>query len=596
MENNQECIKDAMGSILKCSTHTTEDRLKLIKNSLDFIYDKKDANSAYKEILKLIDRYKEEIESKPYILSQKDIILITYGNQIFHEGETALATLKRFLDEYVEDYINTVHILPFYPYSSDDGFSIVNYKGVCPLMGSWKDIKALSKNHRLMFDGVINHMSQLSEWFNKYLSNDPEYLEFFTELDPTTDLNSVVRPRVTPLLTEFTDDEEKKRNIWTTFSCDQVDLNYENYKVLLRVLDILLFYVQKGASLLRLDAIAFIWKELGTSCVHLPQTHELVQLMREVVHEVAPEVLIITETNVPHDENISYFGEGDDEAQMVYNFALPPLLAFSILKGDTTKLTTWAKTLQLPSDKVCFFNFTASHDGVGLRAVSDILDKDEINFLVDSCEAHGGLVSYRAVGNSEEKSPYELNCSYMDILTNPNEEDTLRLKRMILSQAVTLTMPGVPGIYFHSLVGSSSYHEAVRKTRRNRAINREKLNFDNIKDELDEEGSFRKILFKRYKQLISIRINEKAFDPYSPFEFISLCENIFVTKNYPKDDSEYIITLYNFTNKEIDVDISSIVDEDLIDIITHKLYKKQKFTMQPYDILWLKQITQKDTK
>lgn len=572
------------------TSHTTEDRLNLIKNSLKFIYNEQDVIKAYEEIILLIDKYKKRIISKPYILTQKDIILITYGDQIFHEGETALATLKRFLDEYVEDYINTVHILPFYPYSSDDGFSIVNYKGVCPLMGSWRDIKALSKDHRLMFDGVINHMSQLSEWFNKYLANHPRYLEFFTELDPSTDLRSVVRPRTTPVLSEFTDDEGKKRSIWTTFSKDQVDLNYSNYKVLLKVLDVLLFYVEHGASLLRLDAIAFIWKEIGSSCVHLPQTHELIQLMREVIHEVAPEILIITETNVPHDENISYFGDGDDEAQMVYNFALPPLLAFSILKGDTKKLTQWAKTLNLPSDKVCFFNFTASHDGVGVRAVSEILDNKELDFLVQSCLDHGGLVSYRAVEGSSEKSPYELNCSYIDILTDPKEDCTTRVKRMILSQAVTLTMPGVPGVYFHSLVGSQSYHEAVRKTRRNRTINREKLNFDNIKEELEDENGLRNNIFKRYKQLISIRTNEKAFDPYSPFEFLELCNKTFGVKHYPKDDSEYIITLYNFSEKTVEVDIEKFCEDDLLEIITHKLYENKKFSIEPYGILWLKQI------
>jgi glucosylglycerate phosphorylase len=574
------------------SQHTTEDRLKLIKESLEFIYKKDDAQKTYEEVLKLIDKYRERIVSKPYVMTQKDVILITYGNQIFHEEETALATLKRFLDEYVEDYINTVHILPFYPYSSDDGFSIVNYKGVCPRIGSWRDIKALSKDHRLMFDGVINHISQLSEWFNKFLANDPEYAEFFTEMDPCTDLSQVVRPRTTPVLSEYTDDEGKKRNIWTTFSKDQVDLNYANYKVLLKVLDVLLYYVEKGASLLRLDAIAFIWKELGTSCVHLPETHELIQLMREVLHEVAPEVLIITETNVPHDENISYFGEGDDEAQMVYNFALPPLLAFSILKGNTEKLTKWANTLELPSDKVCFFNFTASHDGVGVRAVSDILDEKEVDFLVQTTLDHRGLVSYRAIGDEQVKSPYELNCSYIDILTHPGDPNSLRVKRMMLAQAVTLTMPGVPGVYFHSLVGSQNYHEAVRKIRRNRAINREKLNFDNIKEQLDDENSLRTNIFKRYKQLLSIRTNEKAFDPYSPFEFLTVSNETFAIKHYSSDKEEYIIALYNFVNKQIHIQKEFLQngEDELIDIITHKLYNKNDILMEPYDILWLKKV------
>lgn len=569
------------------TVHTTEDRLKFIKDLLFAIYDEHIAKKAYSSILIMIEQYKQKIESNPYFLTQKDVILITYGDQIFHEGETALATLNRFLNEYVQDCINTVHILPFYPYSSDDGFSIVNYKGVCPLKGSWKDISKLASNHRLMFDGVINHMSQLSKWFNHYLSNDPEYAEFFTDMDPMTDLSQVVRPRTSPVLTEFQDDEGKIRHIWTTFSPDQVDLNYANYKVLLKVLDVLLFYVEKGASLLRLDAIAFIWKEIGTSCVHLHQTHALIQLMRQVIHEVAPEVIIITETNVPHDENISYFGAGNDEAQMVYNFALPPLLAFSILKGDTTKLTAWAKTLKLPSDRVCFFNFTASHDGVGVRAVNEILDDDELNFLVKSCEDHGGLVSYRAVGN-EGKSPYELNCSYIDLLTDPDESVALRVKRMILAQAVVLAMPGVPGIYFHSLVGSQNYHEAVRTSRKNRAINREKLNFDNIKEQLEEDGSLRKILFKRFKQLISIRINEPAFNPFSKFEFLDFGKEIFAIRQYAEDEEESILALYNLADYDVEVDLRKVTTEQHIDIIAHNLRVQDKVIMQAYDILWLK--------
>jgi len=572
-----------------------EERMHLIKESIESIYDKEDADLAYDAVSELIEAYREKIESKPYHLSEKDVILITYGDQIFHEGETALATLNRFLNEYVQDCINSVHILPFYPYSSDDGFSIVDYKAVCPLKGSWRDIKALSENHRLMFDGVINHMSQLSIWFEKFLANDPEYYNFFTELDPSIDLSEVVRPRTTPLLSEYTDNDGNIRNVWTTFSNDQVDLNYANYKVLLRVLDVLLFYVEQGASLLRLDAIAFIWKEIGTSCVHLPQTHELIQLMREVVHAVAPEVIIITETNVPHDENISYFGKGDDEAQMVYNFALPPLLAFSILAGDTTKLTRWADSLELPSDKVCFFNFTASHDGVGVRAVSEILDDTELGFLVQACESHGGLVSYRSVGD-EEKSPYELNCSYIDILTAPDADCNLRLKRMILSQAVVLAMPGVPGVYFHSLVGSQSYHEAVRKTRRNRTINREKLNFDNIKEELAEEGTLRNNLFKRYKQLISIRINEPCFDPFSKFEFLSLGKEIFAVKHYAKEEDEYLIALHNFANRDIEVDLTPYIDGESIDIISHQYIKEGTLKMQPYEIMWLKSLTKGEKK
>ena len=566
---------------------TTEKRLKLIEESLNSIYSKEDSANAYEKTLALINKYKQKVESAPYYLTQKDIILITYGDQVFHSGETALSTLSSFLNEYVRDIINTVHILPFYPHSSDDGFSIVNYKGVCPLKGSWKDIEKIRKSHRIMFDGVINHMSQLSRWFNCYLADIPEFEDFFINIDPSTDLSNVVRPRTSPLLTEFVDDDGKIRNIWTTFSSDQVDLNYANYKVLLKVLDVLLFYIAKGASLIRLDAIAYIWKELETPCVHLPKTHELIRLMREVMHAVAPEVIIITETNVPHGENISYFGEGDDEAQMVYNFALPPLLAFSVLKSNTEKLTNWAKELDLPGDGVCFFNFTASHDGIGVRAVNGILDEKEITFLVRTSIGHGGYASYRAIGD-EDESPYELNCSYIDLLTHPEEDDNIRVKRMILSQAVVLAMPGVPGIYFHSLVGSRNYHEAVRKTRINRSINRDKLNYDNLKELLEEEGSLQKILFKRYKQLLSIRINEEAFNPFGKYEFLDLGSKVFAIKRYASDENESILALFNFTGESVKIVLPDEYTGHLVDIITHTKIHIQDLALEPNQIVWLK--------
>ena len=566
---------------------TTENRLKLIKGLLNSIYSDDDSANAYEKTIALINKYKQKVESTPYYLTKKDIILITYGDQVFHSGETALSTLFSFLNEYVRDIINTVHILPFYPHSSDDGFSIVNYKGVCPLKGSWKDIANIKKNHRIMFDGVINHMSQLSRWFNCYLADTPAFDDFFINVDPSTDLSEVVRPRTSPLLTEFVDEDGKIRNIWTTFGSDQVDLNYANYKVLLKVLDVLLFYIEKGASLIRLDAIAYIWKELGTPCVHLPKTHELIQLMREVMHAVAPEVIIITETNVPHGENISYFGAGNDEAQMVYNFALPPLLAFSVLKSNTEKLTKWAEELALPGEGVCFFNFTASHDGIGVRAVNGILDEKEINFLVSTSIEHGGYASYRAIGD-EDKSPYELNCSYIDLLTHPEEDDNLRVKRMMLSQAVVLAMPGVPGIYFHSLVGSRNYHEAVRKTRINRSVNRDKLNYDNLKELLEEEGSLQKILFKRYKQLLSIRISEETFNPFGKYEFLDLGSKVFAVKRYAGDDTESILALFNFTGESAEIVLPEEYTGHLVDIITHTKVNSQDLALEPYQIVWLK--------
>ncbi len=566
-----------------------------INKRLHKLYSPEVAEKAVNSIIDLIFKYKSRIHSKEYHLSQKDIILISYGDQLSRNHEPSLETLKNFMDEHLKGVINSIHILPFYPYSSDDGFSVVNYSAVDPHMGSWKEIEHISSDYRLMVDGVINHISQFSDWFKAYLAGDKYFQDFFTEVDPSIDLSKVVRPRATPVLSEFIDDNGKIRNVWTTFSKDQVDLNYKSHKVLANVLDALFYYIEKGATLIRLDAIAFIWKEIGTQCVHLPQTHELIQLMREVLHEVAPEVIIITETNVPHHENVSYFGSGDDEAQMVYNFALPPLLLHSVLNSNTKTLTAWAKTLTLPSDKVCFFNFTASHDGIGLRPIKDILSDKEVEKIVDRVKKHGGLVSYRTEEDGSQ-TPYELNCSYIDALSSKDEDDNLRLKRMLLTQVTVLAMPGVPGIYFHSLVGSRNYHDGVKHSGINRTINREKYNIDWLENELSTQGSLAKSIFDSYKRLISIRTNEEAFNPFGKFEFLDLGESLFVLDKCCINNIERVLVIHNFSDKNVKCTIPKDIKLPLNDLLavnsnlisSFKEEDSREISLEPYQMMWLK--------
>ncbi len=558
-----------------------------IQERLLALYNVEDAKKAAIMIAKLVEKYQEKIVSKPYKLTQEDVILITYGDQVIKPGVEPLQTLGKFLDENIKGIINTVHILPFYPYSSDDGFSVIDYKDVSPRMGSWDDIEALSEHYNLMFDGVINHISQYSYWFKSFLENNPKYANFFVEVDPSVDLSKVVRPRALPLLHEYKDIDDKSRFIWTTFSKDQVDLNYANYAVMIAVLDVLLFYVQKGAKLIRLDAIAFLWKELGTDCIHLPQTHEAIQLMREVIHKVAPEVVIITETNVPHDENISYFGSGDDEAQMVYNFALPPLVAHTILSGDTTALNKWAKSLTLPSDKVCFFNFIASHDGCGVRPVADLLSANELERIIENVEANGGHVSYRDMSDGS-KAPYELNASFIDIISSEHDDLALRAKKFMLVQAVKLAMPGVPGVYFHSLVGSTSDKDGVRRTGVLRSINREKLNYDILKEELADKDSLRAMIYGEYKHLLTLRKEESAFDPYGEFEVLSLAEGLFVLKRVTKEGKFDILSINNFTNQPICFQLPSYIKEDAIELLKNKIILTNSRKIEAYQTMWIK--------
>ena len=539
---------------------------------------------------KLITKIGNQFASEPdeIALSEEDIILITYGDMVQDEAHPPLKVLHDFLADTAKPQINSVHILPFYPYSSDDGFSVIDYKAVDPALGDWADVRNMSDDFRLMFDAVFNHISAHSEWFAAFKRGEAPYTDYFVTVPPETDLSAVVRPRALPLLTPV-ETADGLKHVWTTFSDDQIDVNFANPDVLLELIDILLFYVDQGASLIRLDAIAFAWKEIGTSSIHHEKTHLIVQLMRDVLDVVAPDTIIITETNVPHDENISYFGDGQNEAQMVYNFSLPPLTLHTLATGNSEALTKWAKTLQPVGDKTTYFNFTSSHDGVGMRPATGLLTPDEIQNLVDLAQSHGGDVSFK--NNSDgTKSPYELNITYFDAITDPKitaENPELAVKRFMVSQAIALAMQGVPGIYFHCLYGSRNWKEGVEQTGRLRTINRQKLNVDTLREELNAVGSIRQQVFENYMALLKIRTQEMAFHPLASQTIHDYGSGVFVVERISQDGTERVLAIHNVTDEEHTIDISSL------DTTWQNLMGDTAITativLQPYQILWLKQ-------
>lgn len=525
--------------------------MKNLRELLSQVYSESQVDRLMVGIDHLIQSYKQKVILDPLQLTEKDVLMITYGDQVYQKGESKLQSLKKFLDNNLSHQISLVHLLPFYPYSSDDGFSVIDYYEVNEDMGDWNDIDSLAQSYSLMFDGVINHISQESDWLKGYLANLPEYQGYFKEVDPNEDFSQVTRPRTSPVFHEFTDTDGKPRYLWTTFSKDQVDLNYETPELFLQVLDVMLFYLSNGAKLIRLDAIGFMWKEKGSTCIHLPQAHALIQVMRSVLEKVYPDVVLISETNVPHKENITYFGNGHNEAKMVYNFTLPPLLAFSLLSESTTKFKEWVSSLVLPSDQVCFFNFTASHDGVGVRPVQGILTDDELNVLVDSVKHNNGFISYKTNPDGSE-SPYELNCNYKSLLKGVDNNAAFGFQRFILSQAVMLCMPGLPALYFHSLVGSENYVEGVKQTGRNRTINREKLDFQVLDKELNDNASERTKVLTRLKQLIQIRSSYSCFNPFAPFSIPEASDGLLCIQRTSIDGQTVIKCVFNFSSHGID--------------------------------------------
>ena len=446
--------------------------------------------------------------------SEKDAMLITYGDQISEPGSgvTPIQSLHRFAKRHLAGAFSSVHILPFYPYTSDDGFSVVDFKQVRPDWGSWSDVQALAQEFRLMADLVCNHVSASSAWFQGFLHDDPKYSHYFTTVEPGTDLSQVFRPRALPLLTPFTTPSGEKR-VWTTFSTDQIDLNFANPDVLLEVLDALLHYAANGASYIRLDAVGFIWKVIGTTCMHLEGAHRIVKLMRLAMNAAAPHVVLITETNVAHKDNISYFGNGHDEAQMVYQFPLPPLTLHTFRTGDATKLANWARELAPPSRDTTFFNFLASHDGLGVVPANGILAPHEIQAIVQQAIDHGGKVNYK--DSASGPVPYELCITLFDALNAPQGSDSeaTKIDRFLAAQAILLSLQGVPGIYVHSLFGSPSDHEGLGASGINRRLNRHKFTQAQLDANLADPRSRASTVLARYSHMLRVRASDSAFHP-----------------------------------------------------------------------------------
>jgi sucrose phosphorylase len=556
-----------------------------VKDLLIRIYGEQTGALALERIAPIIGKYGAQKKKKASYFSQEDVVLITYGDSLKKEGEAPLATLHAFANQYLKGAISNIHFLPFFPYSSDDGFSVMDFFEIDPALGTWQDVAAIGEDFELMFDYVVNHFSAKGQWFENYLAGRKGFEDFAIEVDPATDLSMVTRPRSLPLLSEYNKKNGQTVHLWTTFSADQIDFDFHSLNVLEQMIDVLLFYADRGATILRLDAIAYLWKEIGTSCIHLPQTHQMVKLFRAVLDRVAPDVIILTETNVPHDENISYFGDGHDEAQMVYNFTLPPLLLYTFVTEDATILSDWAEGLHLASENNTFFNFTASHDGIGVRPLEGILEPGEIETLIEIVKSNDGQVSYKRNPDGSD-SPYELNITYVDAI--PGDRYSIQADKFLASQSIQYALPGVPATYIHSLLGSRNWVEGVRQTGRARTINREKLQIEKLISELKDPDSFRARVFFPYLDLINTRKKQPAFHPNADFEILNIDPKIFGIKRF--SDDQTIVALTNIASESVSISLpAGPADGTMVDLITGKDVEPSAIQIDPYQYMWLEE-------
>lgn len=564
----------------------------LIQTHLEFIYPNEDIDALSKKLLSIMSL--EECHTKPNThentWSEQDAWLITYGDSVYCDGEKPLATLNRFCTSKLSETINGIHILPFFPYSSDDGFSVIDYSQVNDSLGGWEDIENISKNFYLMADLVINHCSSRSRWFDNFKQRKSPGLDFFFEAKPEDDTSEVVRPRLSPLLREV-ETLDGKRYVWCTFGHDQVDLDFSNPAVLCEFVNIIKLYLERGVRIFRLDAVAFLWKELGTPCIHLPQTHEVIRLIRTLVEHHTPNAIIITETNVPNNENLSYFGNAN-EAHAVYNFSLPPLLLQALVAGTSKHLKTWQMSMPPAQMGTFYFNFLASHDGIGLRPAEGLLSEQEIEELVNAMQLSGARISWRTAEGGQKK-PYEINITLFDALQGTLKgPDKWQIERFICAHAIMFALEGVPGIYIHSLFATNNYYDGIELTNHNRTINRYKWEYNDLNDKLEQEHSHHAKVFSSMTDLLQIRIKQPAFHPNAVQFTLHLSEAIFGFWRQSQRRDQSIFCLHNVTDQEVCVPIASINLISLdswVDLISGIDFSdiRQDVVLMPYEFVWL---------
>lgn len=564
----------------------------LVENHLKVIYPDLDHEAFAQELIDIMcpDGQCQTPETHQNHWDQRNVVMITYGDSLLQEGEHPLETLLHFSEEYLSDTINGIHILPFFPFSSDDGFSVIDYHEVNHQLGDWDDINAIADKFQLMSDLVINHCSSQSEWFEQFKRGEFPGTDFFFCASPDDDLSEVVRPRTNELLQRI-DTPQGPRYVWCTFSHDQIDLNFAEPLLLKEVVKIVKLYLDHGVQIFRLDAIAFIWKVPGTSCLSLPETHEIVRLLRTLIQFVSPQAMILTETNIPNRENLAYFGNSN-EAHAIYNFSLPPLLVNALLCGSCQHLKTWMMSMPPALHGTTYLNFIASHDGIGLRPAEGLMDEEEISQMVAMMEQFGGRISMRSLAGGGMR-PYEINISLFDAmqgtLAGPDE---WQLPRFLCAHAIMIALEGIPAIYIHSFLGTHNDQEGVERTGHNRSINRHRWDYQQLQAVLADDSFSHSHVFQGLCHLLKIRRRQPAFHPNATQFTLHLGDAVFAFWRQSMDRQQSIFALNNVSNAEQVVpltEINLIGTDSWIDLISGEIYSnlRAELVLQPYQVVWL---------
>ena len=527
--------------------------------------------------------------SKNELWSEKDFLLITYADSIKKNNQKNFTTLNSFLKKYCKEF-SYIHILPFFPFSSDDGFAVEDYKKIKIEHGSWKDLKKITKTFDIMVDLVINHCSSKNKLFKNFLEDKNPGKDFFINSEKKfPKSNKIVRPRSSDLSKKVLVDG-KNTYVWCTFGHDQVDFDFRNPNVLLYFFEIIKFYLDQDIKALRLDAVAFLWKELGTRCINLPQTHNIIRLIRLIIDRFYNKTLVITETNIPSHENLTYFGN-NNEAHCIYNFSLAPLLIHAVVSGNSFYLKKWSRGMPPAQENNSYLNFLSTHDGIGMRPVEGILPENEIQKYFNFFKKQGGLFSYRT--NAGKKSVYEVNITLLEAFKECyNGKDKFFLERFILAHTILFSMEGIPAIYIQNYLGSKNDNAKVKKTNSFRSINRRNWNFDSLVKIFKNKSNINSKILHSLNRLMVLRKKQIAFHPNATQFTLQLGDIFFGIWRQSIDRSQSIFCISNLTNVKQKIsllDINLISTNNWFDILSNKKIKNigDELLFKPYQTFWI---------
>ena len=561
-------------------------RSKLV-NIYKTIFSKKDINYFENEIIQLINNFNKKNPKKKKSISEKTTLVICYGDSVYSEKKKSIRVFQSFFQKKLKNYFNTIHFLPFYPSSSDSGFAVKDHYKVDNKLGNWLDIKSISKSTNVMADMVINHSSARGLWFKNFLKKKVPGKDYFLTVDNKFNTSRVIRPRDHTLLKKIKIFNQSDY-LWRTFSPDQIDLNFRNPSVLIQFIKIMIHLINNGVTIFRLDAIAYLWKENGTKCINLKQTHEIIKLLRNIINLLNIQTTIITETNLPENENLSYFGK-NDEANWIYNFSLPPLLIHAFLFENSSYLNKWSKNLPNTKNDNCYLNFIASHDGIGIRPTEGLLNKKTLDNFLNRLKKNGSKFSYRKVQNKAKKV-YEANITVFDALKKSDYDiqGKFYLERYISSHAIMISFEGIPAIYFNSIFGTSNDEAKYIITGNNRDVNRYRWNFKNITNKLKNNKSKQNIFYQNICNLLNIRRKQKAFHPNALRINLNFGRKVYAFKRVSIDKKQTILCITNLSSKIQKTEISQKYLK-MKNLINSKIQiEDRKFlVLRPFETIWL---------